>query len=111
MVDNTSPILVMVTAPDKSAARLIARALIEKKIAACVNISPSWISIYRWEGKIQEDAEVLLLIKTTSELFENQLVPCIQELHPYDVPEIIALPILAGEKNYLDWVIKETSGE
>lgn len=110
MVDNKQPILVMVTAPDKSAARLIARALVEKKIAACVNLSPSLTSIYRWEGKIQEDAEVLMLIKTTSGLFENQLVPCIQELHPYDVPEIIAIPIMAGEKSYLDWVIKEASG-
>ena len=53
---------------------------------------------------------MLMLIKTTSGLFENQVVPCIQELHPYDVPEIIAIPIMAGEKSYLDWVIKEASG-
>ncbi|HDD62418.1 MAG TPA: divalent-cation tolerance protein CutA [Chloroflexi bacterium] len=52
-----------------------------------------------------------MLIKTTSMLFNNQLVPCIQELHPYDLPEIIALPILAGEKNYLNWLIEEAFGE
>ena len=76
-----------------------------------MNISPNWVSIYRWEEKIREDTEVLMLIKTTVVLFNNQLVPCIQELHPYDLPEIIALPILAGEKNYLNWLIEEPSGE
>lgn len=111
MDENNQPVLVMVTAPDKSAARKIAGVLIEKKFAACVNISPSWVSIYRWEEEIREDTEVLMLIKSTSGLFNDQLVPCVQELHPYDLPEIIALPILAGEKNYLNWLIKEASGE
>ena len=111
MDEKNRPILVMMTAPDKSTARKIAGVLIEKKFAACVNISPSWVSIYRWEGEIQEDSEVLMLVKTTSGLFDDQLVPCIQELHPYDLPEVIALPILAGEKNYLSWVVEEASGE
>jgi len=111
MDENTRPILVMMTAPDKSVARKIADVLVEKKLAACVNISPNWTSVYRWKDEIQDDSEVLILIKTTSGLFDDQLVPCIQELHPYDLPEIIALPILTGERNYLDWVIEEASGE
>ena len=111
MDGKNQPVLVMVTAPDKPTARKIAGVLIEKKLAACVNISPSWVSIYCWEEEVQEDTEVLMLIKTTTGLFDDQLVPCIQELHPYDLPEIIALPILAGEKKYLNWVIEEVSGE
>jgi periplasmic divalent cation tolerance protein len=110
MDENNQPIMVVVTAPDPTSARSIARTLVDKKIAACVNISPHWLSIYHWEGETKEDEEVLLLIKTTSGLFDDHLVPCIQEIHPYDVPEIIALPILAGEKTYLDWLIKEASG-
>jgi periplasmic divalent cation tolerance protein len=110
MDENRKPILVMVTAPDISAARAVASTLVEKRIAACVNISPSWHSIYHWEGKIQEDSEVLLLIKTTRRHFDGDLIQTIQEKHPYDLPEIIVLPIVAGEKNYLDWIIKETGG-
>lgn len=104
-------ILVLVTAPDISAARKIATALVDRKLAACVNISPSWNSIYRWEGQVQEDTEVLMLIKARTAHFETHLIPTIQENHPYDLPEIIVLPILDGEKNYLEWVMQETGGE
>ena len=77
-------------------------------MAACVNLYPGLKSIYRWNGEVQEDKEILLMIKTQAALFEDQLIPLIQELHPYDTPEIIALPIIAGEKNYLDWIQSET---
>lgn len=104
-------LLVLTTAPDLKTARDLAKALVTRKIAACVNISPGLVSVYSWEEALQEDEEVLLLIKTRGGLLESQLIPLIHELHPYDLPEIIALPILAGEKNYLDWVLKGTSGE
>lgn len=105
MEGNNQPILVIVTVPDNQTARQIARALLEREIAACVNISPSWTSIYRWEGKVQEDVEVLLFIKSLSGLFEADLIPCIQELHPYEVPEIIAFPVEQGESKYLQWIV------
>lgn len=108
MKENKEPILVMLAAPDQKTGKKLARALVEDRLAACVNISQSFLSVYRWEGEIQEESEVILLIKTRSNLLEKQLIPRIQELHPYDLPEIIALPVLAGEKNYLDWVMKET---
>jgi periplasmic divalent cation tolerance protein len=82
----------------------IARALLEKELAACVNIISSIDSIYTWEGKICNDEEVLLVVKSRAELFENQLVPAVQAIHPYRVPEIIALPIKMGAKSYLDWI-------
>ncbi len=100
------PVLVIVTAPDNPTARVIASTLLEREIAACVNVSPSWTSIYRWEGEVQQDVEVLLFIKTLSGLFMEKLVPCIQELHPYDLPEIIAIPLIDGEPKYLDWIAK-----
>ena len=109
MDENREAILVMVMAPDKGTGRKIARSLLESGLAACVNISPDFLSVYRWEEEIREENEVLLLIKTRSDLLEKQLIPRIQELHPYQLPEIIALPILAGEKGYLEWVINESS--
>ena len=104
MTEKINPILVIVTAPDNMSARKIASALLERKIAACVNISPSWTSIYRWEGDVQEDVEVLMFIKSKADYLKSQLIPCIQELHPYDLPEIIAVPINDGEPKYLAWI-------
>ena len=108
MNHSTDLILVLVTAPDQDSAELLAKTLGERKRAACVNLYPGLKSIYRWNGEVQEDKEILLMIKTQAALFEDQLIPLIQELHPYDTPEIIALPIIAGEKNYLDWIQSET---
>ena len=104
MTEKIKPILVLVTAPDNMSARKIASELLERKIAACVNISPSWTSIYRWEGGVQEDVEVLMFIKSKADYLKTRLIPCIQELHPYDLPEIIAVPINDGESNYLAWI-------
>lgn len=105
MEAQNQPILVIVTAPDNQIARQIAGTLLEKEIAACVNISPSWTSIYHWEGKVQEDVEVLLFIKTLSGLLESELIPTILEVHPYEVPEIIALKVEDGESKYLQWIV------
>jgi len=100
----TDPIVVLITAPSKEVGKQIARALLEQELAACVNIISSIDSLYTWEGKICDDEEVLLVVKSRAELFEDQLVPAVQVIHPYQVPEIIALPIKMGAKSYLDWI-------
>jgi periplasmic divalent cation tolerance protein len=104
-------LLVLITAPDLEIAQKIARALVTNKIAACVNISPGLLSIYSWEEKLQEDEEVLLLVKTRKELVESHLLPLIHDLHPYDLPEIISLPIVGGSQSYLNWIREETGGD
>jgi len=111
-MDEKEPLLlVLITAPDIETAERLARALVTRKIAACVNLSPGLVSVYSWEEALQEDEEVLLMVKTREGLFENQLIPVIHELHPYDLPEIIALPIIGGSQEYLDWIQEETSGD
>ena len=104
-------LLVVITAPDLETARSMARELVNRKIAACVNISPGLISIYNWEDALQEAQEILLLVKTRQELLDSRLIPLIHELHPYDLPEIIALPIQGGSQEYLDWIRQETGGD
>ena len=94
----------MITVPSKEVGEQIANALLEQNLAACVNIISPIRSLYMWEGKISDDEELLLIVKSRAELFEDQLVPAVQAAHPYDVPEIIALPILMGSKSYLDWI-------
>ena len=84
-------------------AAVIARALVEEKVAACVNILPGATSIYFWKNKICEESECLLMIKTTTEKLET-LKTKIRELHSYEVPELIVLPIVDGFPDYLDWV-------
>ena len=101
-------VLVLVTCPAERAAE-IARPLVEEKLAACVNIVPGLRSIYTWEGKISDEPEALLLIKTRAALFEP-LRARVLELHLYDVPEVIALPIVAGHPDYLRWVMESTRG-
>jgi periplasmic divalent cation tolerance protein len=110
MVENRTPqcILVMITAPSEGAARDIAQTLLEKKLAACVNLVPGIRSLYTWDGAVNDDNEVLLIAKSRAALFENQLVPAVQQLHPYDVPEIIAVPITMGSQSYLDWIEEVT---
>ena len=101
-------IVVLITVPSKDIAEKIASALLEQNLAACVNIAAPIHSLYTWENKICEDEEMLLIIKSRAELFENRLVPAVQAAHPYEVPEIIALPILMGSKSYLDWIYGST---
>jgi periplasmic divalent cation tolerance protein len=102
------PIIVFITAPSKEIGKEIASALVEGKLAACVNILGPINSIYTWEGKICDDEEVLLIAKSRSGLFEKQLIPAVSAIHPYKVPEIIALPVTMGLQSYLDWVLFET---
>lgn len=96
----------LVTAPPLNAEN-IARALVERNLAACVNIVPGIRSIYRWEGKICEDDEFLLIIKTASDRV-SELINTIKEIHPYTVPEVISMGVVEGYKGYIEWVIAET---
>lgn len=97
-------IVVLVTVPSEEVGVQISSALLERNLAACVNMVAPIRSLYTWEDKTCDDEELLLIVKSRADLFENQLVPTIQAIHPYEVPEIIALPILMGSKSYLDWI-------
>jgi periplasmic divalent cation tolerance protein len=103
----TEFIVVYVTAPAEEEAERIARALVEKKLAACVNIVRNMRSIYRWLGKIEDEAEVLMIIKTRKEYFAH-IRDMVKQLHSYSVPEIIALPVVEGSEDYLAWLGEET---
>lgn len=94
-----------VTTPNEESAKKIARDVITNKLAACVNIIPNIQSIYEWEGKINEDLEYLLMIKTTTENVEN-LTTYVRENHPYSVAEVISVKIENGNPPYLDWIAK-----
>lgn len=96
-------LVALVTVPSIEVGRDIARGLLDHKLAACVNIVPSISSIYTWEGEVCVDEELLLIIKTTESAFD-ELVSAVKDIHPYDVPEIIALPLAAGSKDYLQWI-------
>ena len=96
-----------VTMPDKERATSLGRALVDEGLAACVNVVPGVRSIYQWEGRVQEEDEVLCLIKTRPALFERAR-DRILALHPYEVPEILAFAVDDGSPAYLDWLRKST---
>ena len=104
---NIQPLLVLTSVPDAEHAETIAHRLIEERCAACVSIGAPVRSLYHWRGKTETANEVPLTIKTTAGSYE-QVERLIRELHPYDLPEIIALPISAGLAPYLDWIAAET---
>lgn len=99
----TEAIIVLVTAPSADKAAELARTLVEEQLAVCGNVIPGLRSIYRWEGKVQDEAEALLLLKTQASLFEA-LRERIVALHPYEVPEVLRLGVEAGHQPYLDWI-------
>ncbi len=103
-------LLVLCTCPNESCAAAISTALLEERLAACVNRLPGIRSAYRWQGQIERDDEILLLIKTRTALF-RELEDTIRRLHPYTTPEIIGLPLLAGSADYLDWIASETGSD
>lgn len=108
MMAEYSFLVVFITAPHQQVAEHLSRILVETKTAACVNIIPRVNSFFHWEGAVSEEEEYLLIVKTRSSYFEDKLVPLVKEHHPYQVPEIIALPIVRGSKDYLDWMKEET---
>jgi periplasmic divalent cation tolerance protein len=99
----TDKIVVLSTCANPVDAERVARALVEARLAACVNVVPGLRSYYRWQGALESSEEVLLLIKSSRELFD-ELKLAIEKLHPYEVPEVVALPIVAGSENYLEWM-------
>ena len=103
----TDSLVVLITAATEDEAAAIAKALVDGRLAACVNIVKQIRSIYRWQGKVEDEQEVLMIAKTRKELFAD-LVHKVKELHSYSVPEIIALPIFDGFEGYLDWLRAET---
>jgi periplasmic divalent cation tolerance protein len=103
--------VVLITAPSEEAARTISADLLAKKLAACVNLIPSVRSLYHWEGKICDDQEVLMIVKCRSETFTEKLIPAVKRIHPYEVPEIIALPVVRGAQEYLNWMGEMTEGK
>jgi periplasmic divalent cation tolerance protein len=99
--------IVFCTIDSADAARKLARRLVQDRLAACVNIIENVTSVYKWEGRIEEDAELLLVIKTQDSRLQ-ELMDRISEIHPYDVPEILSWPVQKGSKAYLEWVVAET---
>jgi periplasmic divalent cation tolerance protein len=101
--NETAVLVVLTTVGNAEEATRIAHALVERRLAACVNVLPPIRSIFRWEGAVQEESELLLLTKTTAARFDA-VSACIRELHSYDVPEIVALPAAAVERTYAAWL-------
>ena len=100
-------LLVLCTCPDKEVADFIAGQLVDTGLAACVNRVPDISSVYKWQGEVESDTEELLLIKTTASVW-NELEREIKRLHPYELPEIIAVPISQGSEAYLNWIREST---
>jgi periplasmic divalent cation tolerance protein len=107
MPNMEQAILVLTNVPDMPSAVALGRQLVEQKLAACVNHIPGVQSIYRWQDAIEEASEITLLIKTT-QLRYSELEAAIKASHPYQLPEIIVIPIAAGLSQYLEWIAAET---
>ena len=101
-------LLVISTLTDIDKAKLLAHQIVGERLVACCNIVPGITSIYRWQGELSEDQECLLIMKTVKSRYQ-QLEEFIRKHHPYDTPELLALPVTTGLEEYLSWVIKETS--
>ncbi len=100
-------VVIFITAANKKEAQMIAFALIKEKLAACVNIIENLHSIFWWQGKVDSAKEALLIVKSRKALM-NKLIKKVKSLHSYEVPEIIALPIISGDKKYLKWINEST---
>ena len=105
--DDMGAMLIIATVPDQIHAVKITESLLQQRLAACVHTMPSGISRYRWQGKIETSAETMLMIKTSARRFRDVEAE-IARIHPYEVSEIVALPIVAGLPGYLKWIIDET---
>jgi periplasmic divalent cation tolerance protein len=105
VIDNV--LIVLTNCPDTEVADRLARTLVEQRLAACVNRLPAVNSVYRWQGAVERAIEVPLLIKSTRERLP-EIQEVVRALHPYEVPEIVAIPVVAGLPAYLRWVVDET---
>ncbi len=101
----TETVVVLVTAPSAEKAAEIARVLVEEKLVACGNVVPGIRSIYRWEGKVCDEAEALLVLKAPRKRFQ-EVCDRVVQLHPYEVPEVIGLAIEGGNEKYIDWIVQ-----
>ena len=106
----TEALVVLITVSSPQEGEAIAQALVEEELAACVNVISGVTSLYRWQGELQKEGEVLLVVKSRQELFER-LAARVRQLHSYQVPEIIALPVVAGDKDYLSWLNEATQAK
>ncbi len=107
MTPPAEVLLVMTHVPDNATAERMARGLVEEKVAACVTLLSAGVSVYCWQGNVENAQEIPLLIKTTSMRYAA-LEVAIRRLHPYELPEIIAVPVVQGLPGYLQWVVDET---
>lgn len=104
---ESSPYIVLfITTATAEEAQRISRVLLEQKKVACVNIVPRVNSLFWWQGKLDSAEESLLIVKTKASLL-SEIVPVVKEIHSYDIPELIALPIIGGNQDYLEWIQKE----
>ena len=106
--DEAATLLVFTTLPDREAAMKLARGLVDQRLAACVNVLSGCTSVYRWKGEVEQADEVPVLVKTRVARYE-ELEAAIRALHPYELPEIIAVPVVRGLPDYLEWVAEETA--
>lgn len=100
--------IVLTTLPNPESARQLARGLVEARLAACVNVLSPCLSVYRWQGELNEDGEIPVIIKTRAELYDR-IEAYVREHHPYELPELVALDITHGLPGYLDWLAGETT--
>ena len=101
-------IMVLTTLPDRAAAEALARELLATRLAACVHIGAALHSLYHWQGKIETADEIPVAIKTRAELY-TKVEHAVRQRHPYELPEIVAVPFVHGWAPYLDWIVQETS--
>lgn len=107
-MQTPSALIVFTTLPDQESARTLARQLVEARLAACVNVMSPCLSIYRWQGRMNEDGEVPLIIKTSADNYDR-LEAFVRDKHPYELPELVALDITHGLPGYLAWLSQETT--
>lgn len=100
-------LVMMCLVPDRGSGENIARALVQERLAACVNLVPGVVSTFRWEGEVKQEDELLMIIKTAAGRFEA-VRAAITMTHPYDTPEVIALPIIEGDPKYMSWLLENS---